>query len=223
LLDDIDYASNKPAFITFLMEIFEYVINNKIKLIATSSTKNNQKFKFDKIININNYSIDEKKKIVFNVLNRENSNILLTNQALAYLVNKTGNNMSKLYTNIDMISYHYPITEKTIITKSQIENILCFKKIGLSTCLNTIKIICEYFKINPQTIFEKNKSKKCILIRQICIYFLYKKNSASTRIIADIFTNYKTRSILCNHCKFLKKIKSTPTIIIQLNNIQKLL
>jgi chromosomal replication initiator protein len=234
LIDDVQYFIKRPSILEILNEIVSLVkTKNKIIIFASSLTSNKYKIAnrtFSALLSsgmdcmLSHTHLIDKKKIIINEINRQNLNFELTNDALEYLASRNvDGNLNKLITLIDKIGIYVLQDGIKILTKSDIEKITNTLKYETHSYIAAIEIICKYFDIDSDVIFSPSRIKNIVNVRNICMYFLYKKFNLSLKKIGNLFGNRSHSTIKHGIEKINLIITNKTKQLSQLNDIEKLL
>ncbi|MDR0752788.1 MAG: hypothetical protein LBF02_01665 [Mycoplasmataceae bacterium] len=206
LFDDIDFVIKTN--LRFFSNICKILISKNIKIIC-SYNFSRQKYINEFIRNIKKsecaffekYSLKTISIICEYICTQRN--VKLSNEAKEFICNRNSKgNIRKLYNDIYTMEVYCEDDDKKFITSNDAKNIL-LKTMNKKTdskynndANSLINSVCQYFNFDKELIKTKNKNRKAVNIRNICIYGMYTYFHFPSTLIKKVFLLNSPSSVL---------------------------
>lgn len=230
LIDDVQMFGGKEKINEIFFNVFNKLLLLNKKIVVTSDKT------YDLLVDIEkrivsrlgsgiNIHIDSPDKLsikkIINVKTKSD-NIVLTDEVIEFLSNRTNGDIRTLLSSIVKIIYYCEDENKKTITLSELQQIFISNVFTNELQINpkiVIQTICDYLGVNEELVTSPTRNKKIKHVRDICIYILRTKYKFELKRIGELFSNRKHPTIIESVKKIESELKNDEKIKLEIEKI----
>jgi chromosomal replication initiator protein len=231
-MDDIQFFSNKEKMQEELFHLFNHLYDNNKQIIFSSDKHPNfipgleerlkSRFNQGMIVDIPKPDHEARVQILKNKVKQ--SNINLGTEIIDYLATSIDGNIRELEGVINSIICQSQLKNKELNlndVKDLIKNSTKPKK--MVSIKDLIKIVADFYNIDPDIICDKTRRKEVVRPRQITMYILREDFNTSFPTIGDKLGGRDHTTVIHSCEKIKNDLKNDPLLGQQLTQIRSML
>lgn len=232
IMDDIQFFSNKEKTQEELFHLFNTLYDNNKQIIFSSDKHPNfipgledrlkSRFNQGMIVDIPKPDHEARMQILNNKLTQ--NKIHLKDEIVDFLANSIDGNIRELEGVINSIACQSQLKNKELTlndVKDLIKNSTKPKK--MVSIKDLIKIVADFYNIDPDVICDKTRRKEVVRPRQITMYILREDFNTSYPTIGDKLGGRDHTTVIHSCEKVKNDLKNDPLLVQQLNQIRSMI
>ena len=231
ILDDVHFFQKSESVIVELFHLFNVMINNNSQIILSSDKPPSDLDKIEDriktrlqsgiVVDIESPTVED-----MTVICKERANLLginLTDQALEYIVENVAPNIREI--NGALKSVHLYISNKPnqVVDypdiKMYVRNYI--KKYMTLTHTDVIKVVCDFYNIDPNIIKTKIRRKEVVHARHVIMFILREYLDRSYALIGKEFGGRDHTTVMHSHQKINNKLQEDTKLQRDMVSIKK--
>lgn len=232
IMDDVQFLSGKDKSQEELFHLFNSLYENNKQIIFSSDKHPSQiqgieerlqsRFNQGMAVDISQPDIDSRIHIIRT--KAEQSGIVLTDDIISFLALSIDGNIRELEGVINSVSCQSKLKNKDLNIneiKDLIKNSAKPKK--MVSIKDLIKIVADFYNIDPDSICDKTRRKEVVRPRQVTMYILRNDFSTSYPTIGDKLGKRDHTTVIHSCEKIKRELKDDSILEQQINQIRTML
>ena len=232
IMDDIQFFSNKEKMQEELFHLFNSLYDNNKQIVFSSDQHPNfipgleerlkSRFNQGMIVDIPKPDSDSRSEILRK--KAESGGVILSEEIINYLTTSVESNIRELEGIVNSIVCQTQLRNKNLNindVKELIKNNTEPQK--MISIKDLIKIVADFFNIDPETICDKTRRKEVVRPRQITMYILREDFNTSYPTIGEKMGKRDHTTVIHSCEKIKKDLKKDPTLVQQLSQIRSMI
>jgi len=232
IMDDIQFFSDKQKTQEELFHLFNNLYDNNKQIIFSSDQHPNfipgleerlkSRFNQGMIVDIPKPAQDSRVSILKAKI--QQNEVVLSDEILEYLASTIDGNIRELEGVINSIACQSQLKNKELNlneVKDLIKNNTKPKK--MVSIKDLIKIVADFYGIDPDIICDKTRKKEVVRPRQVTMYILREDFSTSYPTIGDKMGGRDHTTVIHSCEKIKKAVKEDQLLVQQINQIRSML
>jgi len=232
IMDDIQFFSDKQKFQEELFHLFNTLYDNNKQIIFSSDKhphfipglEERLKSRFSAGMIVDIPPPDEESRIAILTKKAAQQGLILPRETVDYLAHAVNGNIRDLEGIINTLFCHAQLKGREI----NISDVRNFVKNSVKPKRNVaikdiVKIVSDFYSIEPDSIYEKTRRKEIIRPRQIIMYLLREDFSVSYPSIGQKLGGRDHTTVIHSCEKIKRDIKEDHTLSQEINQIRNLL
>lgn len=234
IIDDIQFISGKEKTQEEFFHIFNYLyqINKQVVLSSDRPPKAIQileerlrsRFEGGMIADISQPDLETRLAILKK--KAAQNNLEISEEALEFIASNIKNNIRELEGALNRASVSAQLTKKTIdlaYIKQILSDIISSGKRKGVSYKHIIKIVSDFYEINPNDLIAKNRKQEVVKPRQIAMFLMRSELSYSYPGIGEKFGGRDHTTAIHAYEKITKTIKTDSKLDEEINQLKDLL
>jgi chromosomal replication initiator protein len=232
IMDDIQFLSDKDKTQEELFHLFNTLYDNNKQIVFSSDKhpsyipglEDRLKSRFNQGMIVDIPKPDTESRIAILNAKMAQNNIVLSNDILEYLASSIEGNIRELEGVINSIACQSQLKNRELNlndVKDLIKNSAKPKK--MVSIKDLIKIVADFYNINPDDICDKTRRKEVVRPRQVTMYILREDFNTSYPTIGDKLGGRDHTTVIHSCEKMKNDLKNDQLLNQQLNQIRAML
>jgi len=232
IMDDIQFLSGKEKTQEELFHLFNTLYDNNKQIIFSSDQHPNfipgleerLKSRFNQGMIVDITQPDHESRIAIIKTKLENNNIVLNNDLCDFLAKSVEGNIRELEGVVNSIVCQSQLKNRSL-TINEIKDLIknTSKPKKMISVNDLIKIVSDFFNIEPENIKDKTRRKEVVRPRQITMYILREDFNISFPTIGEKLGGRDHTTVIHSCEKIRKDLKIDNTLSQQINQIRSML
>lgn len=232
IMDDIQFFSDKQKTQEELFHLFNTLYDNNKQIIFSSDQHPNfipgleerLKSRFNQGMIVDIPAPDHESRITILRAKMRQNNIVLADEVVEYLANTIDGNIRELEGVVNSIACQSQLKDRELNlndVKDLIKNSAKPKK--MVSIKDLIKIVADFYNIDPKMICDKTRRKEVVLPRQVTMYILREDFSTSYPTIGDKMGGRDHTTVIHSCEKIKRNIKEDSLLVQQIQQIRSMI
>jgi len=232
IMDDIQFFSNKEKMQEELFHLFNTLYDSNKQIIFSSDKHPNfipgledrLKSRFNQGMIVDIPKPDHESRVEIFKQKATQNNVILDEEVLNYLANTIEGNIREIEGIINSVMCQSQLKSRNLNindVKELIKNSTKPKK--MVSIKDLIKIVADFYNIDPESICDKTRRKEVVRPRQVTMYILREDFATSYPTIGDKMGGRDHTTVIHSCEKIKRDIKTDPLLIQQINQLRSML
>jgi chromosomal replication initiator protein len=229
IMDDIQFISGKDKTQEELFHLFNTLYQNNKQIIFSSDKHPNfiqgleerLQSRFASGMTVQVTEPDYESRIAIIKAKFESSSCFIEDEVVSYLAETLNGSIRELEGSLNAVVCQTKLKNKTLSlldVKTLIKNNIKPKKnVDID---DVIKIISEYYNINKESIYEKNRRREVVRARQVIMYLLREDFNVSYPLIGSKIGGKDHSTVIHSHLKIKEDLKTDPSLLQEIEKIR---
>ncbi|MEK9177611.1 MAG: chromosomal replication initiator protein DnaA [Patescibacteria group bacterium] len=232
IMDDVQFFGSKEKFQEELFHLFNTFYDTARQLVFSSDRHPNiipnledrvrGRFGSGMVVDIS--ELDKESRMAIVRAKCKPHNIILTEEIIDYLASEVEENIREIEGIVNIIAHNtlykgreLNINEiKTIIkTNARPKKMLSVKEV--------VKIVCDFYNINEDSIYNKTRKKEIVKPRQVVMYILREDFSISFPSIGDKLGGRDHTTVIHSYEKIKEEVKTNTLLAEEISKLRTML
>jgi chromosomal replication initiator protein len=232
VMDDVQFLANKEKTQEELFHLFNYLYDTNRQIVFSSDMHPNyvngleerlkSRFQTGMIVDIP--APDHESRIALLQAKSQASGVRLDPDVISYLADSIDGNVRELEGIINSIVVQTQLKDRTLNineVRSLIRNSIKSKK--SVSVENVIKVVADYFGIEPELILKKTRRKEIVKPRQIIMYILREDFSIAYPSIGQKIGGRDHTTVIHSYEKIKEELKTDPNLTQQITQLRTMI
>lgn len=229
IMDDIQFISGKDKTQEELFHLFNTLYQNNKQIIFSSDKHPNfiqgleerLQSRFASGMTVQVTEPDYESRIAIIKAKFESSSCFIEDEVVSYLAETLNGSIRELEGSLNAVVCQTKLKNKALSlldVKTLIKNNIKPKKnVDID---DVIKIISEYYNINKESIYEKNRRREVVRARQVIMYLLREDFNVSYPLIGSKIGGKDHSTVIHSHLKIKEDLKTDPSLLQEIEKIR---
>lgn len=232
IMDDVQFLSNKEKTQEELFHLFNFLYENNKQIIFSSDKHPNfipglearLKSRFNQGMIVDIPKPDQESRQAIIKQKAIQNNVHLSDDVVDFLATNIEGNIRELEGVLNSVVMQTQLKNR-LLSVNEIKELIKnnTKQRKMLSIKELIRIVAEFYNIDPETICDKTRRKEVVRPRQITMYILREDFNTSYPTIGEKLGNRDHTTVIHSYEKIKRDIKEDPILLQQINQIRSII